>query len=319
MAKKASKTRTESDAFGPLEIPADKLWGAQTERSLHNFHIGQERMPVAIIRALGLIKRAAAEVNRDLGSLDERRARAIIKAAQDVAAGKLDEHFPLLVWQTGSGTQSNMNANEVIANAANVALGGKLGTKAPVHPNDHVNMSQSSNDSIPTAMHIAAAMEIHQFLLPALTALQTALDKKAKAFAKIIKIGRTHDGVILRSQANLVAARTASWGKAERDTARMILDRIAAQARAKSFREVRARFAACDAKLVDQAKQKFGGETPFGGPTSSGMLTLHCPPAQVYALTSFLRENGADAVAVADLDYVFSKDNPLYARLEAAL
>jgi fumarate hydratase class II len=192
MAKKASKTRTESDAFGPLEIPADKLWGAQTERSLHNFHIGQERMPVAIIRALGLIKRAAAEVNRDLGSLDERRARAIIKAAQDVAAGKLDEHFPLLVWQTGSGTQSNMNANEVIANAANVALGGKLGTKAPVHPNDHVNMSQSSNDSIPTAMHIAAAMEIHQFLLPALTALQTALDKKAKAFAKIIKIGRTH-------------------------------------------------------------------------------------------------------------------------------
>jgi fumarate hydratase, class II len=192
MATKPGKTRTESDAFGPLEIPADKLWGAQTERSLHNFRIGQERMPVAIIRALGLIKRAAAEVNRDLGSLDTRRARAIIKAAQDVAAGKLDEHFPLLVWQTGSGTQSNMNANEVIANAANLALGGKLGAKSPVHPNDHVNMSQSSNDSIPTAMHIAAALEIHQFLLPALTGMQAALDKKAKAFAKIVKIGRTH-------------------------------------------------------------------------------------------------------------------------------
>jgi fumarate hydratase class II len=191
-AKTSQKTRVESDAFGPLAIPADKLWGAQTERSLHNFHIGSERMPIEIVRALGLIKRAAAEVNRDLGSLDRRRAKAIIAVAQDIADGKLDEHFPLLVWQTGSGTQTNMNVNEVIANAANVALGGELGAKRPVHPNDHVNMSQSSNDSIPTAMHIAAAIQIDRHLLPALTRLRAALDKKAKEFAKIFKIGRTH-------------------------------------------------------------------------------------------------------------------------------
>jgi fumarate hydratase class II len=192
MAKKPAKTRSESDAFGSLDIPADKLWGAQTERSLHNFRIGSEGMPIEIVRALGLIKRAAAEVNRDLGSLDRRRAKAIIAVAQDIADGKLDQHFPLLVWQTGSGTQTNMNVNEVIANAANVALGGKLGSKIPVHPNDHVNMSQSSNDSIPTAMHIAAAIEIHRHLLPALTRLRAALDKKTKEFAKIVKIGRTH-------------------------------------------------------------------------------------------------------------------------------
>jgi len=196
MARKAgnspAKTRTESDAFGPLDIPADKLWGAQTERSLHNFRIGSERMPIEIVRALGVIKRAAAEVNRDLGSLDRRRAAAITAVAQDIADGKLDAHFPLLVWQTGSGTQSNMNVNEVIANAANLRLGGKLGAKKPVHPNDHVNMSQSSNDSIPTAMHIAAALAIEHHLIPALTALQAALDKKAKEFAKIVKIGRTH-------------------------------------------------------------------------------------------------------------------------------
>ena len=190
--KSRNKTRTESDAFGPLEIPADRLWGAQTERSLHNFRIGSERMPIEIVRALGLIKRAAAEVNRDLGSLDRRRAAAIVAAAQDIADGRLDEHFPLLVWQTGSGTQTNMNVNEVIANRANLALGGELGAKKPVHPNDHVNMSQSSNDSFPTAMHIAAAMAISAHLLPALKALQAALDKKAKEFAKIIKIGRTH-------------------------------------------------------------------------------------------------------------------------------
>ncbi len=192
MAKKPAKTRTESDAFGPLEIPADKLWGAQTERSLHNFRIGTERMPIEIVRALGLIKRAAAEVNRDLGSLDARRAKAIVEVAQDIADGKLDDNFPLLVWQTGSGTQTNMNVNEVIANAANVALGGKLGAKSPVHPNDHVNMSQSSNDSIPTAMHIAAAIAIERHLLPALKALHAALDNKAKEFGKIVKIGRTH-------------------------------------------------------------------------------------------------------------------------------
>jgi fumarate hydratase class II len=187
-----SKTRTESDAFGPLDIAADKLWGAQTERSLHNFRIGTERMPIEIVHALGLIKRAAAEVNGDLGGLDARRAKAIVAVAQDIADGKLDEHFPLLVWQTGSGTQSNMNVNEVIANIANLALGGELGSKKPVHPNDHVNMSQSSNDSIPSAMHIAAAMRIAQHLLPALTRLQAALDKKTKEFAKIVKIGRTH-------------------------------------------------------------------------------------------------------------------------------
>jgi fumarate hydratase class II len=188
----AKKTRSESDAFGPLDIPAEKLWGAQTERSLHNFRIGSEKMPIEIVHALGLIKRAAAEVNHDLGSLDARRARAIIAVAQDIADGKLDEHFPLLVWQTGSGTQTNMNVNEVIANAANLALGGELGSKKPVHPNDHVNMSQSSNDSIPTAMHISAAMRIDNHLLPALSKLHKALDKKTKEFAAIVKIGRTH-------------------------------------------------------------------------------------------------------------------------------
>src|SRR6185437_11422716 len=190
--KKSVRTRIESDAFGPLEIPADRLWGAQTERALHNFHIGTEQMPIEIVRALGLIKRAAAEVNRDLGSLDRKRAAAIAAVAQDIADGKLDGHFPLLVWQTGSGTQTNMNVNEVIANAANLKLGSKLGAKTPVHPNDHVNMSQSSNDSIPAAMHIAAAMEIERHLKPALAHLLRALDKKAKEFSKIIKIGRTH-------------------------------------------------------------------------------------------------------------------------------
>jgi fumarate hydratase class II len=193
MAKARSpQTRSESDAFGSLDIVDDRLWGAQTERSLRNFRIGTERMPLGIVHALGLIKRAAAEVNRDLGSLDRRRAGAIAAAAQDVADGKLDDHFPLVVWQTGSGTQTNMNANEVIANAANLALGGKLGAKSPIHPNDHVNMSQSSNDSIPTAMHIAAALEIERHLIPALKSLHAALDKKAKEFAKIVKIGRTH-------------------------------------------------------------------------------------------------------------------------------
>ena len=193
MARKPpAKTRTESDAFGPLQIPADKLWGAQTERSLHNFRIGSERMPTELIHALGLIKRAAADVNRDLGLLDRKRAAAIAAVAQHIADGKLDDNFPLLVWQTGSGTQTNMNVNEVIANKANVALGGELGAKTPIHPNDHVNMSQSSNDSIPTAMHIAAAMEIKRRLLPALAGLQAGLAKKAKEFAPIVKIGRTH-------------------------------------------------------------------------------------------------------------------------------
>jgi len=190
--KRSVKTRQESDAFGPLDIPADSLWGAQTQRSLHNFRIGTEQMPIEIVRALGLIKRAAADVNRALGSLDRRRAAAIAAVGQDIADGKLDRHFPLLVWQTGSGTQTNMNVNEVIANAANLKLGGALGAKSPVHHNDHVNMSQSSNDSIPTAMHIAAVMGIEQHLKPALAHLLKALNSKAKEFSGIIKIGRTH-------------------------------------------------------------------------------------------------------------------------------
>src|SRR5436190_10163581 len=171
------KTRTETDTFGPIEVPADRLWGAQTERSRRNFRIGEQRMPMPIIRALALIKRASAEVNHKLGLLDTRRARTIARAAQEVIDGKLDDHFPLVVWQTGSGTQTNMNVNEVIAARANIMLGGKPGAKAPVHPNDHVNMSQSSNDSFPTAMHIAAAQEIVHHLLPALAHLQATLEK----------------------------------------------------------------------------------------------------------------------------------------------
>src|SRR5688500_13012230 len=149
--------RIETDTFGPIDVPADRYWGAQTQRSLENFRIGTERVPQPLIRALGIVKRASAEVNRDLGSLDARRARAIAQAAQEVIDGKLDDHFPLVVWQTGSGTQSNMNANEVISNRAIEMLGGEMGSKKPIHPNDHVNMSQSSNDTYPTAMHIACA------------------------------------------------------------------------------------------------------------------------------------------------------------------
>jgi fumarate hydratase class II len=187
-----AKSRTETDTLGPIEVPADRYWGAQTQRSLENFRIGVERMPRPLIRALGVVKRAAAEVNHAQGLLDAKRMRAIVKAAQDVIDGKLDDHFPLVVWQTGSGTQTNMNMNEVIANRANEILGGKLGAKTPVHPNDHVNMSQSSNDCFPTAMHIAAADEIARRLDPALAHLQDALQRKSKAFAKTVKIGRTH-------------------------------------------------------------------------------------------------------------------------------
>jgi fumarate hydratase class II len=184
--------RTETDSFGPIEVAADRYWGAQTERSRQNFRIGHDRMPMPIIRALGIVKLAAAETNRELGLLDQRRARAIIRAAREVIDGKLDDHFPLVVWQTGSGTQTNMNLNEVIANRANELLGGKLGAKSPVHPNDHVNMSQSSNDAFPTAMHIAAALRIVGDLVPALSELHRALRQKEKAFAHIVKIGRTH-------------------------------------------------------------------------------------------------------------------------------
>src|SRR6202167_707272 len=185
-------TRSETDSFGPIEVAADRYWGAQTERSRRNFRIGDDRMPMPIIRALGMVKLAAAETNRELGLLDQRRARVIVRAAREVIDGKLDDDFPLVVWQTGSGTQTNMNLNEVIANRANELLGGKLGAKQPVHPNDHVNMSQSSNDSFPTAMHIAAAPRITADLVPALSELHRALRKKEKAFAHIVKIGRTH-------------------------------------------------------------------------------------------------------------------------------
>jgi fumarate hydratase class II len=185
-------TRAETDSFGPIDVPADRYWGAQTERSRQNFRIGHDRMPMPIIRALGIVKLAAAETNRELGLLDQRRSRAIVRAAREVIDGKFDDHFPLVVWQTGSGTQTNMNLNEVIANRANELLGGKLGAKQPVHPNDHVNMSQSSNDSFPTAMHIAAATRIITDLVPALSELHRALRKKEKAFAGIVKIGRTH-------------------------------------------------------------------------------------------------------------------------------
>ncbi|MGY3075255.1 fumarate hydratase class II [Bradyrhizobium sp. LM6.10] len=159
-------TRTETDSFGPIEVLADRYWGAQTERSRQNFRIGIDRMPISLVHALGIVKLAAAQSNQELGLLDQRRANAIIRAAREVIEGKLDDHFPLVVWQTGSGTQSNMNLNEVIANRANEMLGGELGAKKPVHPNDHVNMSQSSNDSFPTAMHIAAASRINADLVP---------------------------------------------------------------------------------------------------------------------------------------------------------
>jgi fumarate hydratase, class II len=188
----AGKVRTESDTFGTVEVAADKYWGAQAQRSLGNFKIGWEKQPKSIVRALGIVKRASAEVNMDLGRLDPQLGKAIVAAAQEVIDGKLDEHFPLVVWQTGSGTQSNMNANEVISNRAIETLGGVMGSKKPVHPNDHVNMSQSSNDTYPTAMHIACVEEIHHRLLPALRHLHQALDAKAKAWAHIVKIGRTH-------------------------------------------------------------------------------------------------------------------------------
>ncbi len=188
----AAGFRTESDTFGPIEVPADKYWGAQAQRSLGNFKIGWEKQPKSIVRALGIVKRAAAEVNVALGRLDPKLGETVVAAAQEVIEGKLDAHFPLAVWQTGSGTQSNMNANEVISNRAIEMLGGVMGSKKPVHPNDHVNMSQSSNDTYPTAMHIACAEEIDHRLLPALQYLRNALNDKAQAWAGIIKIGRTH-------------------------------------------------------------------------------------------------------------------------------
>src|SRR6188472_2830235 len=189
---RSKSTRSETDSFGPIDVAADRYWGAQTERSRQNFRIGHDRMPTALVHALGIVKLASAKTNRELGLLDTRRANAITRAAQEVIEGKLDDHFPLVVWQTGSGTQTNMNLNEVIANRANELLGGELGAKKPVHPNDQVNMSQSSNDSFPTAMHIAAASRITADLVPALGELLRALRKKEKEFSRIVKIGRTH-------------------------------------------------------------------------------------------------------------------------------
>src|SRR5579875_1090235 len=185
-------TRTETDTFGPIEVPSDRYWGAQAQRSLGNFKIGWEKQPAPVVRALGIVKRAAAEENMGLGRLDPKIGQAIVQAANEVIEGKLNDHFPLVVWQTGSGTQSNMNANEVISNRAIEILGGEMGSKKPVHPNDHVNMSQSSNDTYPTAMSIACSEEIVHRLIPALQQLRNALNDKAQAWKDIIKIGRTH-------------------------------------------------------------------------------------------------------------------------------
>ncbi len=185
-------TRTETDSFGPLEVPADKYWGAQTQRSIMNFPIGWEKQPIAIVRALGVIKKACAQANKASGALDAKLADAIIQAAGEVIEGKFDDNFPLVVWQTGSGTQSNMNSNEVIANRAIEIMGGVIGSKDPVHPNDHCNMGQSSNDTFPTAMHIATAMSVRDVLLPGLEKFATGLETKAAEFKDIIKIGRTH-------------------------------------------------------------------------------------------------------------------------------
>jgi len=187
-----TQTRTETDSMGAIEVPADRYWGAQTQRSLIHFAIGEDKMPRPLIRAIGILKKAAAIVNRQLGKLNEEKARLIETAADEVVSGELEDHFPLRVWQTGSGTQTNMNANEVISNRGIELAGGKLGSKKPLHPNDDVNLSQSSNDTFPTAMHIAAAEELTHRLIPAVKTLREALDVKRRAFADLIKIGRTH-------------------------------------------------------------------------------------------------------------------------------
>ncbi|HEY0901107.1 MAG TPA: lyase family protein, partial [Micavibrio sp.] len=184
--------RIETDSFGEIEVPADRYWGAQTQRSIQNFRIGEERMPKPLVRALGIQKKAAALANMELGILDQKLGQAITQAADEIIDGTLSGEFPLVVWQTGSGTQTNMNANEVISNRAIEIMGGTMGSKKPVHPNDHVNMGQSSNDSFPTVMHIAAAEQLHHELVPALEHLHAALDEKSKAFMDIVKIGRTH-------------------------------------------------------------------------------------------------------------------------------
>jgi fumarate hydratase class II len=191
VSEQKQQTRTETDSMGEIEVPADKYWGAQTQRSLLHFNIGDDRMPREMIRALGILKKAAALVNQELGKLPPEKARLIVQACDEVIAGKLDEHFPLRVWQTGSGTQTNMNANEVISNRAIELAGGGLGSKQPIHPNDDVNMSQSSNDTFPTAMYIAGAEQLHR-LIPAIQKIQDAIDAKAEEFKDVVKIGRTH-------------------------------------------------------------------------------------------------------------------------------
>src|SRR5690242_19474444 len=185
-------TRIETDSFGGIEVAADRYWGAQTQRSLQNFKIGRERFPRELIAALGLLKKAAALANLELGQLAEDKVKLVVAAADEVIAGTLDDHFPLSVWQTGSGTQTNMNVNEVVANRAIKLAGGRLGSKDPIHPNDHVNMSQSSNDTFPTAMYIAAALEVTHRLVPSVRALRDALAAKAREFDDVVKIGRTH-------------------------------------------------------------------------------------------------------------------------------
>jgi fumarate hydratase class II len=191
-SSQANGKRTESDSMGAIDVANDRYWGAQTERSILHFSIGFDRMPRSVVRAFGILKKAAAEVNRDLGKLPPEKAQLMVRAADEVISGQLDDHFPLRIWQTGSGTQTNMNANEVISNRAIEMAGGVLGSKKPIHPNDDVNMSQSSNDTFPTAMHIAAAEEVTRDLIPSLRKLRDALDRKAKEFADIVKIGRTH-------------------------------------------------------------------------------------------------------------------------------
>jgi fumarate hydratase class II len=216
------KTRTETDSFGPIEVPDDRLWGAQTQRSLQNFKIGGHTFTRPMIRALGLVKKCAAQANLELGeldALDKKQQKALLQACDEVVAGKHDDHFPLVVWQTGSGTQSNMNANEVIGNRAIQILGGVLGTKEPIHPNDHVNRSQSSNDAFPTAMHVAAAEEVQQRLLPAVESLERAIDKKAKAWRKIVKIGRTH---LMDATPLSVGQELSGWVQQLRDSRRAI-------------------------------------------------------------------------------------------------
>ncbi len=186
------QTRIEHDTMGEVEVPNDAMWGAQTQRSLQNFKIGQERLPRAMIRAMGLVKKSAAITNASLGQLPQDLSAYIVDAADDVIEGKWDSQFPLVVWQTGSGTQSNMNCNEVIANIANQKLGNALGSQSPVHPNDHVNRAQSTNDSFPTAIHVAASLQINELLIPAVTRLKATLQQKSDEFNGIVKIGRTH-------------------------------------------------------------------------------------------------------------------------------